>query len=137
VCRQKERDSPLASDLVQESENLVPVAAVQVAGGLVGQQQASAGDQSPRDGDALHLSPRELIGMRGCTRPKAHALEQLLRPPGRVGFSIQRAGQLDVLEHVDVSEEVEELKHHPDLAAAVESALTLIERAEVSPAHLD
>src|SRR5437868_2322340 len=64
VCRQKQRDSPLASDLVQESENLVSVSAVQIAGGLVGQQQPRARDERPRDGDALHLSPRELVGVR-------------------------------------------------------------------------
>src|SRR6266851_7116994 len=137
VCRQEQRDSPLASDLIQESENLVPVAAVQVAGGLIGQQQASAGDEGSRDSDALHLSPRELVGMRGRTRAKADTLEQLLRSPGRVGFPIQRAGQLDVLEHRDVGKQVEELEDHPDFAAAVEGALTLVERAEVSPAHLD
>ena len=46
VGRQKQRDSPLAADLVQESENLLPVAAVQVAGGLVGQQEPRARDES-------------------------------------------------------------------------------------------
>ena len=75
--------------------------------------------------------------MCGRPRAKAHTFEQLLRPAGRVGFPVQRAGQLDVLQDGDVGKQVEELKHHPNLAAAVERALTLVERPEVSPAHLD
>ena len=38
------------------------MARVQVAGGLVGQQQARPADQRAGDGDALLLAARELVG---------------------------------------------------------------------------
>ena len=64
------------------------VAAVEVAGRLVGEQQPRARDERPRDRDPLHLAAGELVGVRRGAVGEADAGEEIpgarrRRPPGR------------------------------------------------------
>src|SRR5262249_11202334 len=57
-----------AAQLLEESHDLEAGARVEVAGRLVGQDDLGRGDERARDGDALLLAARELVGMAGGAR---------------------------------------------------------------------
>ncbi len=60
----------LRSNLFEDVDNNAGVAAVEVAGGLVGEEQLWAVDQCPGNGGALHLAAAEL--MRKMLTPLRH-----------------------------------------------------------------
>ena len=59
VSHQHDRQAILAVELAEEVEDLLAGRGVEVAGGLVGDQQGAAVDQRPGDGDPLLLAARE------------------------------------------------------------------------------
>ena len=66
--------------LVEQREDLVAGAAVEVAGRLVGEQDRRAVDQRPGDGDALLLAAGELVGpVASCGRPGRRSSSASLR----------------------------------------------------------
>ena len=54
---------PVAVQLLEQPHDLLAGGAVEVAGGLVGQQDRRAHHQRARDGHALALAARELVGL--------------------------------------------------------------------------
>ncbi len=93
---------------------------VQVAGGLVGQQQGGLGDQGAGDGHALLLAARELA------RTVAHAVREAHDSEGVLGAFLaflgrergQQEGQLDVLQRAGARQQVEALEDEADAAVA-------------------
>eukprot|EP01137_Pigoraptor_chileana_P011266 Opistho-2@61855 len=107
-------------ELPQDAHDLVAMQAVEVAGGLVGQQQGRLGDDGSRDGHALLLAARELAGPVPGPVADAQPLHRLghalLLLARRQPAVLQCQG--DVLGHAQVVDQVEALEHEPDAAAA-------------------
>jgi hypothetical protein len=98
----------------QQLEHLVLVLGVEVAGGLVRQDQARAVDERARHAHALLLAARELRRQVPRAIGEAHALERLQRLL-RVGHRVIVLRDHDVFERVEVGEEMELLEDDADL----------------------
>src|SRR5688500_49887 len=104
---------------VQLAENVHDVGAgraVEVARRLVGEQDAGPVHQRARDGDALALAARELVGTVAHPVPEAHALERvhgaLAALPRREAGVDER--QLDVVQRRGAGQQVERLEDEAD-----------------------
>src|SRR5581483_6028537 len=114
-------------------------ARIQVAGRLVGEDHARVRDERPRNGDPLHLAPRELRGLMVAAMKQLDQGEAFLdafrRLPG--GMPVEEKGQRDVLLGVEIRKQVEELEDEPDLAAAHARELRLRRGREAAVAEED
>ncbi len=108
--------------------------AVQIAGGLVGEDEGRLHDQGARQGDALLLAPGELA--RAVLEPVAESdlLEELLRLllQGRAAHASDEAGHHDVLEGGELGEQVMELEDEADALVAECRELTARELGDVA-----
>ena len=114
-----------AVQLAQQVHDRLAVVRVEVAGGLVGEQDRGIADERARHRDALLLAARELAGQVLRAVRHADALERLVtrfsRSAGRHAAVGER--QLDVLVHGEIADQVEALEDEPDLAVADARAL--------------
>src|SRR4051812_22414252 len=128
VRHEHERQLLFRVELQQECQDLLPGARVEGAGGLVRQDQPWIAGQSARDGDALPLTPRQLVGPMIEAMAEADAPEQVARLVERERLRhtgiVER--QRHVLERRRVRDQVEGLKHeadvvqpHPGLSGAI------------------
>src|SRR5690606_12155161 len=91
---------------------------IEVAGGLVGDQQARLGDHGAGDAHALLFTGGELARQGVATRAQAQALEHRAHPAACVcaAHAAQYQGQGDIVVHAAVGEQAVVLEHHADLA---------------------
>src|SRR6185503_18466642 len=131
-----------AAGLVQgfeDRDDLVAHLAVEIPGGLVREQDARAADDRPGDGDALPLASRELgREVSGACR-ETHALEGLLRHGAALTArkTAIEQGDLDVVDHVEVLDQMESLEDEADVAVPLHRQLAVRERADALPIELD
>jgi hypothetical protein len=71
--------------LLKDGHDLHARSRVEVAGGLVGQDEYRIFDQRPRDGDALLLTARELGGIVQLAVAQAHRAQTRSGPRSRAG----------------------------------------------------
>ncbi len=118
VRDQDQGGAQFAIELEQQFADRFRSVVVQIAGGLVGQQQPRAVNQRAGDGDTLLLATRKLTGIVMQTVLQPHAREQ--RTGSRV--SITMAGDLQrecrILQRAEAGKEMEGLKDDPDAVAA-------------------
>ena len=102
---------------------------VEVAGGLVGEDELGACDDGAGDGDSLLLASGELLGEVGGTVGDVHALEDVVNHLFALGcLDLQvYQRQLHVLVDVQFVDEVEALEDEADVAFAVLGALFLFQ----------
>ena len=120
-----------AVELGEEFHYLLAVLGVEVTGGLVGEDELGIGDDGAGDGHPLLLTSGELLWEVGGTVGDVHALEDVayhLLALGGLDLHVDE-GQLHVLEHVQLIDEVEALEYEADVAFAVLGALFLFQRA--------
>ena len=102
---------------------------VVTTGGLVGKEDGGTAGQRPGHGHALLLSAGELrrVVLHAVGHP--HPLERVLHAilPLAGGHVSVGEGELDVLEHVEIADEVEGLEDEADLAVAYARALGRID----------
>jgi hypothetical protein len=95
--------------LAEQLHDRFAVLGVQVAGGLVGQENGGLTDHGARDGDALLLTSRKLRKIVTRALGHTHALQRPLDAHLAVGGAqpaiVER--QNDVLGHAQVAEEIE------------------------------
>jgi hypothetical protein len=107
------------AELAEQPEDVAGGAAVQVAGGLVGEQHQRLVDQGSGHRDALLLAAREVTGE--VTGPRGHAqpFQQLHRPATRrtARHADEQRRQLHVLHRGQLVDQVERLEHKADVAA--------------------
>ena len=120
----RHHDDGLALLLVQrlqQVEDLVARLAVEVAGGLVAQQERRIGDDRARDADALFLAARQLarlvLGALAQDRRGSSAAPTRLRAI-RGGQRSQQQRQLDVALGRQHRQQVVHLKHEADVIRA-------------------
>src|SRR5437588_2265832 len=105
-------------DLQQQLDDLPRGGRVQVAGGLVGEEDQRVMDQRPGDRHPLLLAARELVGTLGLLALQADDAQHLLD----LGTQVAKGALCDpereghVLEDGQVGEQLEVLEDHPDLA---------------------
>src|SRR5215207_5576928 len=110
----------LAAEGEEERADLRPRARVEVAGGLVGEDEAGARDEGARDGHALLLAAGEFAGRVSQPRAEPDLLHHLARAGERLAPAHARheQGQRGVLLRREVREQVVELEDEPDLPPA-------------------
>ena len=90
VVRDDEQGHAVGVQLPQQREDLRAVGAVEVAGGLVGEDQRRPADQGTGDGDALAFAAGQFAGrMAGAVR-EADAVQGLAPPRGDVLWRVPR-----------------------------------------------
>ena len=120
-----------AVELGEEFHYLLAVLGVEVTGGLVGEDELGIGDDGAGDGHPLLLTSGELLWEVGGAVGDVHALEDVayhLLALGGLDLHVDE-GQLHVLEHVQLIDEVEALEYEADVAFAVLGALFLFQRS--------
>jgi hypothetical protein len=124
--------------LAQKRQHLLRGLRVEVAGGLVGEQEQRPVHEGARDRDALHLAARKLARIGAGSSGEPHRGEHLedARPRLRGGHAVERKGQGDVLRDREMGQQVERLEHEADARPAQQRARSVIERRDV-PAFED
>ena len=102
--------------VAEEVHDVEAVLTVEVAGGLVAEDELRVGDHGTGDGDALLLTAGELLRIVARPVDHVHALQHLvdLRLALRLAEPDVAQRQLHVLEDVHVIDEVEALEHEAD-----------------------
>jgi len=108
-------------ELIEQVEDLPGRLRVQIAGRLVGQDERGIGHQRARDGHALPLAPRQLVGAVSQPIPQPQLGEHRRRhlapfPSADAAAVAQR--QRGVFDDVHARQQVEVLEDEPDLAVA-------------------
>jgi len=131
-----ERRARLAVECQQQVRDRPPGLAVEVAGGLVGEQQARAGGEGPSNADALLFAPGELRRIVVESRAEPYALEQVAsavlrcrRSQGPLGRQ-QLERHQHVLESGEGGQELKALEDEADALGAQGGAAILVERIQ-------
>ena len=121
--------------LFDQLEHLVAGVAVEIAGRLVGEQQARFHDGGAGDRDPLALPAGELVGTVIGTRREVEALQCTRHPLAALGRLDpgQHQRQADVLGRGQARHQVEELEYETDLVATLDGARRAVERGDVGP----
>src|SRR5438128_3599717 len=116
---------PFAVEALQERQHLHARPRVEVAGGLVGQDDRRVVDERSRDGDALLLAARELARMVRLAIGEPDRAEPRAGPGAAVARGVARIeqGKLDVFERGRPGQQVELLEDEPDSAVSDPSEL--------------
>ena len=124
----------VAMEVAEEFEDLVARLAVEVAGGLIGQQQRRLLDQGPSDRHPLPLAAGHLVGAVPHPVGQPDTCQRL----GRAAAPFERRDarvdqrQLDVPQGRLAGQELEGLEHEADLAAPHPRQLGLGQRRHVA-----
>ncbi len=105
--------------------------AVEIAGGLVGQQQPGCGDEGAGDRHALLLAARELRRIMQEPRAEPHFFEPRPRRREGIGAAGKLQGDGDVFQRRHGRHEMEGLEHDADGAAAKARQRVLVKPGEV------
>jgi hypothetical protein len=122
VGHEHESGASLVSELAEEGEDVGTVHTIEIAGGLIGEQEGGAMHEGACNGDPLLFTARELRGERMGAGGEADAGEQGIYAGAPLGGGhpdeLQR--ELDVFRRCEGGQEVEKLKNGADLFAADE-----------------
>ena len=133
----------LAAGGAEHLEDGVGVFGVEVAGGLVGEDDGGAGDEGAGDGDTLLLASGELVGAVVETFADAEEAAEVVEEAAVEGLGGAGAEVGDLVSNLDVAhggeggEKVEALEDEADLRAAHFGALGVGEAGEVGSVDLD
>ncbi len=118
---------------VENVENLLARRLVQVARGLVGQQDGRLVDERPGDRHALLLAARQGVRFVGHAVRETHRTEQIQGPLLRVvgiGVRVEKR-EKHVVQDAQPGQEVEELEDEADALVADARELPVVEGREV------
>ena len=134
---ENEGGPPVALQGEQQVNDLPTRRLVEIACGLVGDENRRIGRNGPGDGDALLLAARELGGIVVEAVAEADGLEFRLGPCMGFGLVGEFEGQRHVLQGRHGRHEVEGLKHDADAPTAKPRQGILVEAAEIGAFHHD
>src|ERR1044071_5571264 len=120
VVRHPADGGPRHVQLLEQVHDRLAVLRIEVAGGLVGEEDRRLAAHGARHGDTLLLTAGQLAGQVLRAMRHADALERggdALLALGRPHAAI-RERQLHVLEYVEIANQIETLKNESDLAIA-------------------
>src|SRR5690606_2396610 len=131
VRDQHERRAALAVQLLEQMDDRLARAGVEIAGRLVGEQDARLVDERAGERDPLLLAARKLRGIVIEPVAEADPAEQLRGPPADVRVASQLERYLHVLAGRQRRNQLERLEHEADGGAAEAGTLVLAERSEI------
>ena len=136
VRDQQDGDALLGIQALKDAHHFDARSRVEVAGRLVGENQRRLIDQRARNRDALLLPARQLIRMMVRALAEAHRFQRghgARVPLGRFHRLVRvEQRQLDVIERRGARQQVEPLKHEPDLVVAHFGELVAAELGDVA-----
>ena len=123
---------PLACRRVEEGHDLDAGFGVEVAGGLVGEDDGGAVDQGAGDGDALPLAAGELVGLVIHARFEADIGQRLLGALNALGGrrAVVDQRQLHVVQRSGAGKQIECLEDEADFLVANAGQLIVVEFAD-------
>ena len=126
---------------MQHQEDVLGHVGIQLAGGLVGQQQGRVVGQGHRDGDPLLLAAGQFRGVTPALVRHLQGVQQFFRPlatlpPVHAGDGL---GKLDVVPHIQVGDQVAArgLPDEPHLTTTILHQLLIADVQQVPFAHPD
>ena len=119
-----------APQLGQQLQDPAAGGAVEVAGGLVGEQDRRPGGEGAGEGDPLLLAPRELARIVMAALRQPHGGQQLVGASEGVGEAEQLDRQQHVLARGEVRQQLEALEDEADLLAAEQGEAVLRHRLD-------
>src|SRR5262245_30023534 len=126
VGDEQERGSAFRVQLEHQVDHAGARRGVEVAGGLVGEEQLGPGDEGPRQRHALLLAPRERLRVVMQALGEADAREHLPGEPGRALLLRELERQHHVLERVQRRQQLERLEHEAEELRAQRRASVLV-----------
>ena len=132
-------DAALLVEPAQEGKNLRAGLGVEVAGGLVGQDDRGVVDQGAGNGHPLLLAARQLVGVVPQALPQPELFEDGLRPLLPLGApdAGEHERQGNVLDRRQARQQVEALEDEADAPAPVQRALGVARRAKLDAVDPD
>src|SRR5262245_39715460 len=132
VSNHDDRLAVALTHIVEQADDLCCAIAVEVPGGLVGQQYLWFIGDGSRDGDALLFASRELRWAMIDALGQSHSLEQFRRTLSPFAFAQPSKGecQRNILTRRHRRHEIEALKNHADLPQPVTRHLPGRERRQ-------
>jgi acyl-CoA thioesterase-1 len=120
-------------DVVENAGDALAGGVVEIAGGLVREEDARAGNQSACEDDSLLLAAGQFAGAVVLTVSQTDLTESLLsRRTGLLfGFTADQEGHHDVLEGGELGEQVVNLPHEPEEAVAKVGEAVFVEGGDV------
>jgi hypothetical protein len=140
IMRDDDDGAPfLPIEMVEQVEHFLTRVRVQVAGRLVGLDDARIVRQGTGDGDALLLSTGKLGGFVCHAVAQSNTFQQRLRarPSRRRGNAVENHGELYVLECRHRRDQVKSLEDKADFLSPVGCQIVLIQLRDVTSANPD
>ncbi|MCY1347549.1 hypothetical protein D9M69_336600 [compost metagenome] len=128
---QDQRGAALLVEFEEQVADALAGLAVEVAGGLVGEQHVGFGGKGAGDGHPLLFAAGQLARRMAEARAEADPLQQAGGTLAGIAAALQFERQHDVLQRIEVVEQLEGLEHEADVLGAHLGALVLVEVAEV------
>ena len=127
----------VAVQVTQQVDDRGSRGGVEVAGGLVGQQEGRGTDDRAGDGDALLLAAGELARpvVGAVCQPDALQRARRARPPLACRDPAVQQARRDVVERAEPLQQEELLEHEADGTAAQRGQAPVTERRQVVPGH--
>lgn len=127
VRHQHQRGAPLAIQVEQQVNDARASGTVEIAGGLVGEQDRRCHGKSAGDRHALLLSARKLARVMRKPLTQAHAVEKF----SRLAERIRKTGELQrehyIFERGQAGQQLETLEHKTDAPGAYPCTAILIQ----------
>jgi hypothetical protein len=127
VSGENRRSILFASEALQNVENQSAGGSVEIAGGLIGQEQPGRMYQSTSDRDALHLSSRKLMRIAVAEAVEFDPAQTLVGGGARIGDPGEQEGQFDIFVDREGVKELEGLKDEADFVAAENCQSSIVE----------
>lgn len=128
---QHQGGSALLVQFEQQVADALAGVAVEVAGGLVGEQHGRLRGEGAGDRHPLLLAAGELAWGVAQALAQADPLEQVAGVFAGIAAAVELQRQHDVLQGVEAVEQLERLEHEPHVLGSHLGTLVLVERAEV------
>ena len=128
----------LLVQLLQHPQHFPAGMGVQRTGGLVGQDQGRVADQRPRDGNALLLAARKLVGLAFQFIAQAHLLQHRLGagPALAAGYPGVDQGHFHITHQVQLGQKVILLEHEAQHLVADSGKLVAAHLAHIPAVQL-
>jgi hypothetical protein len=126
-------------ELTQQVKDLPASSRVEIACGLVSQDQTRPVDEGPGHGHALHFTTRYLVGIVVAAIPEAKLGEEVFHPSPDLwlALGLEQAGEGYILGHGKDRNQVEELEDDPHLVTAVAGKLAVTQAGDILTVHED
>ena len=131
VRHQDDGGARFAIERLEQLDDVRAGVAVEVAGGLVGEEHARRVAEGARDGDALLLAAGELVGKWCARSPSPTRASSSRRARRRAVVAAQLERDLHVLERGERGDELEALEDEADFRPAELRALIFVEAREI------